>query len=403
MKTGIKDTHSFHRAAQRIAAAGVLTFLHFSSMAQEKASELPATAAATAPEKATLFDSPVFIGMLSLAIILMVVILVFAEVAKTSIRFRTEQDNKKRSGENLLKALLVLVSSTLLSGTVFAQADTATAAAATTGSPATSDYWGMDGTTFYALAALIAFEMLVAWKLYSISMQMLGAEKRRQERAAAKRLAKAQVKRPTLMEKLNQSVAIEKEADIMLDHNYDGIRELDNNLPPWWKYGFYVSIVFSFVYVAHYHLLGTGKLQIDEYEDQLLQAKYEMAAYRKKAANLVDENNATVLTDAGSIAAGKAAFNTNCAACHGANGEGGVGPNLTDDYWLHGGDIKDVFRTIKFGYPEKGMKAWQQDLGARQIHETASYIASLRGSKPANAKEPQGDLYVPADSTKTND
>jgi cytochrome c oxidase cbb3-type subunit 3 len=118
-----------------------------------------------------------------------------------------------------------------------------------------------------------------------------------------------------------------------------------------------------------------------------------MEEYRKKAANLIDENNATLLTDGESLASGKSIFMDNCSACHGRAGEGGVGPNLTDAYWLHKGGIKDVFKTIKYGWPEKGMKSWQQDLGAKQIHEVASYIKSLYGTNPPNAKEKQGDLY----------
>ncbi|OGS78545.1 MAG: hypothetical protein A3D31_12735 [Candidatus Fluviicola riflensis] len=291
----------------------------------------------------------------------------------------------------------------MLSVPAFGQTDSTSVAAPVSGSAATSDYWGMDGTTFWVLVCFIAFEMLVAWKLYVIAMERLGAYERRARVAEERLKAKKAVKRPTMMEKLNRSVAIEKEADIMLDHNYDGIRELDNNLPPWWKYGFYLSIVFSVVYLFHYHVFHTGKLQIAEYNEQLVQAEREMVEYRKKAANLVDENNATLLTDDASIASGKAIFQTNCAACHGAAGEGGVGPNLVDDYWLHGGDVKDVFKTIKYGYPDKGMKSWQQDFGARQIHEVSSFVKSLRGTNPPNAKEPQGELFSEiADSTAGN-
>ena len=119
-----------------------------------------------------------------------------------------------------------------------------------------------------------------------------------------------------------------------------------------------------------------------------------MEEYKKKSANLVDENNATVLKDEASLTSGKSVFMDNCAACHGRSGEGGVGPNLTDDYWLHEGGINAIFKSIKYGWPEKGMKSWQQDLGAKQIHEIASFIMSLHGTNPANAKEKQGELYV---------
>lgn len=399
MKSLRKKIRTKRNGLQQLAAAGLAFLLSFSATAQGQAANVQAI---VTPEKKTLFDSSVFIGLLVIAIVLLLVIVIFAEVAKGAIRFRMEEERKKRDAGNLPGILLILLAAGLFSTPAFGQADTT--AVLQTVSPAgavRSDYWGMDGTTFWGLVGCIVFELLVAWKLYTIAMERLGAYERRAIRAENRKKAKASVVRPTLMEKLNQSVAIEKEADIMLDHNYDGIRELDNNLPPWWKYGFYLSIVFSVIYLFHYHVFRTGKLQIDEYEDQLLQAKYEMAEYRKKAANLVDENNATLLTDNAAVSSGKAVFMTNCAACHGESGEGGVGPNLTDDYWLHGGDIKDVFKTVKYGYPDKGMKAWQQDLGARQIHEVSSYIKSLQGTNPPNAKEPQGELYMEnADTTQ---
>jgi cytochrome c oxidase cbb3-type subunit 3 len=260
--------------------------------------------------------------------------------------------------------------------------------------------------TFFSLLTIICFELFVAWRLYVVAMQQLGVAERRKLAAQTKK--KEKFIRPSLIDKMNASVAIENEEDIMMDHDYDGIKELDNNLPPWWIYGFYFTIIFAVVYLFHFHVTHTGKLQLAEYNEQIEQGKRDVEAYRKKAANLVDENNATVLTDGGSLSAGKATFSTNCAACHGEKGEGGVGPNLTDDYWIHQGDIKDIFKTIKYGYAEKGMKSWEQDLGARQIHEVASYIKSLRGTNPANAKEKEGELYVEkgakaetADTTKT--
>lgn len=389
---------------QRIAVSGSALLLSFIGTAQETAADVPAPAAVAAPEKTTLFDSPVFIGLLTMAIVLLLVILIFAEVAKGAIRFRMEEDRKKREAGDVPKLLLALFSVGMLAAPAYGQADTAAVAEAVSGTAASaSDYWGMDGMTFWLLVCFIAFEVLIAWKLYAVSMERLGTYERRERQAEERRNAKAAVKQPTLMEKLNRSVAVEKEADIMLDHNYDGIRELDNNLPPWWKYGFYLSIVFAVIYLFHYHVLHTGKLQIAEYNDQLVQAEREIAEYRKKAANLVDENNATLLTDDAALASGETIFRTNCAACHGDNGEGGVGPNLTDDYWLHGDGIKDVFKTVKLGYPDKGMKSWQQDLGARQIHEVASYVKSLHGTNPANPKEPEGELVAgKADTTTTN-
>jgi cytochrome c oxidase cbb3-type subunit 3 len=244
------------------------------------------------------------------------------------------------------------------------------------------------------MTAIIVFEILIALALYSVAKELLGINEKR-------RLAgEAKVKEPSFIEKINASVAIEKEDEIMLDHNYDGIHELDNDLPPWWKYGFYLTIIFSVIYMFYYHF-SSGKLQLAEYEDEMLAGQYDFNEYRKKASNLVDENNATLLTDAVSLESGKSVYMDNCAACHGRAGEGGVGPNLTDDYWLHEGDIKGVFKTIKFGWPEKGMKSWQQDLSAKQIHEISSYVKSLRGTNPPNAKEKQGEIYSESNAVDT--
>lgn len=382
----------FHPVNKLIAL--ILTLLPLPALSAET------VAATTAVEKPSMYESPVFIGLLCIVVFLGLAILVFARVAKVAITIGTQRKNAAKGQSGTINVLLVLLA-TGLSTSAFGQTDTTSAvsALATGGTATTGSYWGMDALTFYLMVCFILFELFVVWQLYTISMQQLGYYERRDALVLQKKASRQAIKRPSFMEKMNQSVAIEKEADIMLDHNYDGIRELDNNLPPWWKYGFYVTIVFSFVYMIHYHVTHTGKLQTAEYEQELLQAKYDLALYRKKAAGLVDENNATLLTDGTALSSGKTLFTTNCAACHGAAGEGGVGPNLTDDYWLHGSDVKDVFKTIKYGYPEKGMKAWQQDLGARQIHEVSSFIISLRGTNPPNAKEPQGDLVAATTAT----
>jgi cytochrome c oxidase cbb3-type subunit III len=185
-----------------------------------------------------------------------------------------------------------------------------------------------------------------------------------------------------------KAVPIERESEIMFDHEYDGIRELDNQLPPWWVYMFYATIVFAVVYMWYYHINQDGNVQDNEYKQELVDAEIIM----KQMAEKVNENTATLLTDESRLAKGAELFQQNCKACHGANGEGTVGPNLTDDYWLHGGDIKDIFKTVKYGVPQKGMIAWQAQLSASQIQEVASYIVTLRGTNPANPKDPQGEL-----------
>lgn len=192
---------------------------------------------------------------------------------------------------------------------------------------------------------------------------------------------------------LTDAVDIENEKDILLDHEYDGIQELDNNLPPWWLWGFYFSIVFAVVYLLNYHVFGISDLQEEAYHKDVARAEKEIEEYKKKMALNVDENTVVYLDDATAIAKGKEIFSMNCVACHGKEGQGVVGPNLTDDYWLYGGDIKDVFTTVKYG-AKNGMKSWKDDLTAVQMQQVSSYIMSIKGTNPENAKAPEGDLYV---------
>ncbi len=194
-----------------------------------------------------------------------------------------------------------------------------------------------------------------------------------------------------LQAKLTDAKPIEQEADILLDHEYDGIHELDNNLPPWWKYGFYATIIFSVIYMVRFHVTGHGDLQEVEYQKEMAMAEVQKAEFMKLAANNVDESSVTYLEDAASLSAGKSIYMQNCAACHGGSGEGGVGPNLTDEYWMHGGSVNDVFKLIKYGVPQKGMIAWQTQLSPIQIQEVTSFILSIQGTNPPNAKEPQGE------------
>lgn len=196
-----------------------------------------------------------------------------------------------------------------------------------------------------------------------------------------------------LYKKWTAYVPVEKEKDIQLDHSYDGIRELDNRLPPWWLAMFYITIAFSVLYLGYYHVLGKGNLQIAQYEAEMEEAETAVAAFVARQADQVNENNVKPLTEAAPLESGKEIFLTKCAACHGQLGEGGVGPNMTDQYWLHGGSINDIFRTVKYGVIEKGMIPWKDQLRAQEIQEVSSYILSLQGTNPPNGKEPQGDLY----------
>ena len=145
--------------------------------------------------------------------------------------------------------------------------------------------------------------------------------------------------------------------------------------------------------MSYYHVFDQGELQIASYESEMETAEKAVAAFVSRQGEQVDENNVTLLSAAGDMDAGKTIFNTQCAACHGLLGEGGIGPNMTDKYWIHGGSIKDVFSTIKYGVIEKGMIPWKDQLRAKEMQQVSSYILSLQGTNPPNPKAPQGELY----------
>ena len=205
-----------------------------------------------------------------------------------------------------------------------------------------------------------------------------------------------------IMAVLTRSTPISKEQDIMLNHEYDGIKELNNSVPPWLNYIFIGTLVFSIFYLMHFHVLGTGMSQFDEYSQEMNAASMEMELLMKSGA-FITEENVTVLDDEESLTSGKERFAKDCSPCHGVNGEGTIGPNLTDDYWIHGGTINDIFRTIKVGVPEKGMVAWGTQLNPKQMQELASYIMTLRGTNPPNGKAPEGELFVPEASGEKKD
>jgi cytochrome c oxidase cbb3-type subunit 3 len=188
-------------------------------------------------------------------------------------------------------------------------------------------------------------------------------------------------------------VPMDKESDIDLDHDYDGIRELDNNLPPWWLYGFYLSIIIGVAYVYVYHFSDLGYSQQQEYEIAIQEGEDQKAAFAARQPNSIDEKNLVALTDADAMAVGQKIYIASCAACHGPDGQGTIGPNLTDDYWIHGGHVRDVFATIKNGAPEKGMIAWKTQLQPATMVKVASYIMTLYGFNPPNPKAKQGELY----------
>ena len=194
--------------------------------------------------------------------------------------------------------------------------------------------------------------------------------------------------------KLAGTKPVEEEGEIILDHNYDGIKELDNKLPPWWVYLFYVTIIFGVVYLARFHIFGDYD-QDTEYEREVAAAQAAIEEYKKTAKDLIDVNTVELLTDASDLNAGKAIFEANCVVCHMADGGGGIGPNLTDEYWISGGGIKNVFNTVsEGGRAGKGMVAWKQTLKPSEMAQVSSYLLTFQGTTPANPKAAEGDIWV---------
>lgn len=188
---------------------------------------------------------------------------------------------------------------------------------------------------------------------------------------------------------------LEKEGElIMEDHEYDGIVELKNGMPPWLQAFFIVTVLFGVSYLTYYYVLKIGPDQYQEYQMELDKANKQKEERDKLMAGSIDETNVELSTDETDLAKGKNIFIDNCATCHKEHGEGDSGPNLTDQYWIHGGGIKNVFKTIKIGYVEKGMRSWADVLSPLQIKQVSSYVLSLQGTNPPNAKPPQGELWT---------
>lgn len=252
---------------------------------------------------------------------------------------------------------------------------------------------------------LVAIEITVS-AVDNVTYHLLTDEQKKQlEEATDTNTALAEAWRK-VMKVLTRARPISEESELLLNHDYDGIKELDNRLPPWWLYLFYLTIIGGAIYLVRFHVIGTDEPEL-ELRKEIAEAKIAIEAYKKTAPDQMTEEKVTLLTDATSLAAGKAIFTANCVACHRADGGGQIGPNLTDEYWVLGGGIKNVFHTVSNGGRDgKGMIAWKATLKPTQIQQVASYVLSLQGTKPQNPKAPDGEIWKdeakvakPADST----
>jgi len=198
-----------------------------------------------------------------------------------------------------------------------------------------------------------------------------------------------------ISKKLTKAKPIENEEEVMTDHDYDGIRELDNVLPPWWLAGFYITIAIGIFYYIMVLAFGKYK-QADEYAAEVAQGKAAVEQYKKDNPELFDDANLVALTDPTDIQKGKELFTSKtCTACHLADAGGSIGPNLTDKYWILGGGFKNIFNTIaKGGRPGKGMIAWEATISQLERQQLASYILSIQGTSPATPKTPEGEVWT---------
>ena len=342
-------------------------------------------------------NTAVFWVLAAFAVLLLILIWVVAGVTKGLVSDK-ELWQGKWSGSAKTVAAILGTSLVLDFTDVFAQAEEA------------APMFEMSDGLFWIMVIADAFLLLVLLgMMYNLNSLIKSLRKTTEEEEIEESVSES-----LWTGALSGAVALEEEKDILMDHEYDGIMELDNKLPPWWLYMFYFTIIFGVFYIGYYHF-SDGPSQLDEYNTEMAIAEEEKAAFLASSANNVDETNAELLTDAASIAAGKEKFDMLCIACHAASGGStqnppGVGPNLTDEYWINGGGVKNIFKTIKYGVPAKGMISWESQLSPRQIQEVTSYIVSLEGTNPENAKEPQGEIWVeegadevapaPADSTE---
>jgi len=255
---------------------------------------------------------------------------------------------------------------------------------------------------FVFLFLLIAIEITIS-AVDNVMYQILTDEQKQKVDAVNSLSIKESNWYKILMKTLTRTVPMENEGQLMLDHDYDGIKELDNVLPPWWVYLFYSCIVFAVIYLVRYEILGAPNQEM-ELKNEMAQAKIEVAEYMKTAPDMMDEKSVTLLTDAEALAKGKEIFTTNCVACHRADAGGQIGPNLTDDKWILGGGIKNIFHTITNGGRDgKGMISWSKNgLKPKEIQAVASYVISLKGSNPKDPKAPEGEVWVDENAPKSD-
>jgi cytochrome c oxidase cbb3-type subunit 3 len=342
---------------------------------------------AAGPPSPSIFSNPLAVTFIVLMVLLLVIIGVLANILIGAADVKLKKI-KLAGGAKALIAIGIVSLLALAGQPVLAQ-DAATVAtdAANT---APKMIGGMTASTFYVLATVLFLELFIIIALLMNIQLLLKAEKEKLTKSTTPVADKANYL--SWWDRFNKLRPVSQEADLDLGHEYDGIRELDNRLPPWWLYGFYITIIFAGIYLWRFHVSHTGPSSKQEYENAIAKADADIQEYLKKKGEAVDENTVKLMSGTDDLAAGKVIFEKSCVTCHKATGGGDVGPNLTDDYWIHGNKIGDVFKTIRYGI--NAMPQWQNQYSNKQIAQVASYVKSLHGTNPPGAKAPQGNLMT---------
>lgn len=323
-----------------------------------------------------------FYALIAMTIFLLIAIILMSGTVTRFIKTDYFKDRVKDAGNNpLLKSIVVLI------GFTFAFSNNTQAFTfVAPGEGAEGSPWllieNIDIYVLVAINILLVFVLLYIKRVMRLFVSMTEPE------------AEVVIENnDEVFKKVNQvltsAVPIEEEHTILLHHEYDGIKELDNNLPPWWVWLFYATIAFGIIYIFHYHILHTGDLQVAEYNKEMIRAEKEKVAYLEANAMNVTAETVVVLTDSDNISKGKVFFSNKCVACHDTKGQGNTAPNLTDKNWIYGFEIKDVFTSIQDGRPAGGMPAHAAEFNPLQIQQIASYVLSLPETK---GRDPEGDI-----------
>jgi cytochrome c oxidase cbb3-type subunit 3 len=340
--------------------------------------------AAGSPDS-SIFSHPLAVIMITVMVLLLIIIAVLALklVNKAGVKAKVVKKLKEKQSDS--KTLLTIFF-LLASFSLFAQNPTGKDVTKSVADPHTIG--GLPYSTFYVMLAVIVAEIATIVALLFNARFLLSREEKQLILSDPSLIVKPSL---TWWDRFNKLKPVEQEADLDLGHDYDGIRELNNRLPPWWIYGFYLTIIIAGIYLWRFHVSHKGPSSKQEYERSVAIAEARINETLKLKGDLIDENTVKLLTASADIEEGKLIYQKSCITCHKESGGGDVGPNLTDDYWIHGGDIKSIFKIVRYGF--NAMPQWQMAYSNKQIAQVASYVKTLKGTNPPNPKAPQGELY----------